>query len=739
MHAVASRRGFLVASAAALAGALLPRAVRAAVAEAASRWPMPPAARRVRERIGAFGHARFDDYAWLRPRDWLAVLRDPASLEAPIRRLVEAENAYAQAMLEPALPLRRELQARIDAIAAAHAPMPEIVDGGYAYATRWDTGAAVYARRPLAGGAEEVLLDTARDAAGCAAYALHWNGPQHSADGRVFGWAADLTGAEQYRLRVREIASGKQLGDDIEGVPGEFAFSGDGRYLYWVGRNTGRGTATVMRRDLVEGGDVLVHDEQDPRCSISLRSTAAGGYVAIRIDNMQQSELRLVPAGVPAAAPVLVAAREPGLDYDVDEWNGALLVTTNADGAGDRKLMSARFDAPGRAHWQPLLPQRPGTAIASAHPFARALVRQEWRDALPRLAWRHADGREREIAFELPAYSLYVPGGQDWNAETILFACSAPTTPMAWYRLDLASGEFAPVVEAAPVAGFDPSRYEVRRIAARSTDGESVPITVLMRAGQALDGSAPLHLYGYGSYGLSADADFRPASLALVERGWICALAHVRGGGERGPRWWRQVLGHGKERTFADFIVCADHLVANGYAKPGRIVAQGLSAGGLLMGVVFNRRPELWAGVIAPVAFMDVLTTMDYYERHPLGATGLTIWGDPRVPADRACIEAYSPYDNLHAAAYPALLVTGALGDGSVSFWEPLKFAIKARTLTTAGNPILSLTAMSGGHLGELGAGAGSEQQAMFLAFAIWAAERRWGEVPQRAGQGEAA
>jgi oligopeptidase B len=239
-------------------------------------------------------------------------------------------------------------------------------------------------------------------------------------------------------------------------------------------------------------------------------------------------------------------------------------------------------------------------------------------------------------------------------------------------------------------------------------------------------------LCGYGSYGVIYEAQFSPAAIALVEQGWSFAIAHVRGGAERGSEWWRSVLKHGKKTTFTDFIACAEHLIANGYTAAGRIVAHGLSAGGLLMGAVYTMRPDLWAGVIAQVPFVDVLNSMDDFQNHPLGSTALPIWGDPRVPEDYAYVASYSPYDQLKPAAYPALLATGSVADDRVSFWEPVKFAVKARALTLAGNPIMVRTDLTAGHAGASGASAAREQQARFQAFAIWAADRRWGVVPQR-------
>lgn len=716
--------------------AAVPAAGSAPAAQAGS-WPLPPQVRRVPVEVGRYGIRRIDEYAWLRPKDWHAVLRDPASLDPEIKAAVVAENAYADAMLAPTRPLQRELAERIRAIDAGHTAPLEVRSGGFLYYRDQPAGSEypVYLRRSVAGGEPQVLLDAGAEAAGAPYYALSWDGPAPSPDGRLYGWAADRTGSGIFSLRVREIASGRLLVDDIDDAHGAFCFSPDGRYLYWVGRSDKGRPSVVYRRDIAAGGDTPVYEEPDTAFFIALRATAAGGYVVIRLFNGEMSEVRLVPMTAPASAPVLVEPRTPGLTYDVDEWNGALLVLTDADGAEDFKLMTADPAAPGRRGWRELVAHRPGRLIAAIHPFAGHLVREEWRDALPRLVVMAADGSEREIAFDEPAYAISVPRGQGWDSPTLAFAYQSPRTPRTAYRLELAGARHAPAAAPASTGAYDRDRYEVRRLAARTDDGVEVPITVLMRRGLALDGSAPLYLYGYGSYGASVEAEFSPAAIALADRGWVYAIAHVRGGAERGTRWWRSVLKHGKKKTFTDFIACAEHLVAQGYTRRQRIVAHGMSAGGLLMGAVYTMRPDLWAGVVAQVPFVDVLNTLEDFESHPLGTTALPIWGDPRVPEDLAYVAGYSPYDHLVRAAYPALLATGGVADDRVAFWEPVKFAAKARALTTAGQPILSRTVMAGGHAGASGAAAALEQTVMFLAFAVWAADRRWGEVPQRPAQ----
>ncbi|MFT3763807.1 MAG: prolyl oligopeptidase family serine peptidase [Pseudoxanthomonas sp.] len=724
------RRRFLAALAALAAAPLAP--LRALAAR--SRWPLPPQPARIPAEVGRYGHSRRDDYAWLRPDDWLAVLRDPASLDAGIKAEVEAENAYVEAMLAPARPLRDALAARLAELDAIGAATLEVRSGGFDYYTQSRPGGEHprYLRRAIDGGGEQVLLDPDAEARGSGYYALHWDSPVRSADGRLIGWAEDRTGSGQFALRVREIASGRTVVADIDRAHGSFAFSPDGRYLYWVGRNDVGRAATVYRRDIGAGTDALIHEEADPAFFITLRTTASGRYLVVRLFNGALSEVRLLPLRTPEARPLLVEPRTPGLNYDVDDWNGRLVVLTDADGAADFKLMLADEDAPGRAHWRPWVAHAPGRLIVALHPFADALVREEWRDAKPRLVLMHAHGGEREIAFDEPAYALRVPPAQDWNARELAFGLQAPNRPEVACALDLATGETR---RARAAAGFDPDRYEVRRLSARAADGEDVPLTVLMRRGAAQDGRAPLLLYGYGSYGASVEAKFEPSALALVERGWVYAIAHVRGGAEKGTHWWRSVLKQGKPTTFTDFIACAEHLVAQGYTAKRRMVARGMSAGGLLVGAVYAMRPDLWAGAIAQVPFVDVLNTMERFDEHPLGTSALPIWGDPRVPEEYASMQAWSPYERLQAADYPALLATGSVADERVAFYEPLKFAVKARALTTGRRPIMVRTEMAGGHAGASGASAGRALEALLLAFAVWAADDRWGGVPQRPGE----
>jgi oligopeptidase B len=741
-----ARRQFLVAAGgvAASAGLLaLPALPAWAAGPAARRWPVPPQHPRIPTDVGRLGYHRIDDYAWFKPKDWHAVLRAPDALDAPIKAAILAENAYTAAMLAPSQPLQQQLIQRLEALDTLQGAPLQVRDGDFYYYQREQAGSdyPVYARRPVAGGAEQVLLDVGAEANGKQFYKLGFRGPQRSQDGRLFGWAADLRGSDIFTLHVRDIATGKMLVDDISDAYGGFAFSPDGRYLFWVGRSDKGRPSKVMRREIGAGGgagagagagDTLIYENTDPAFFIGLRTTTGGGYLVIRTFNGAMSEARLVPMAQPTSTPVLVEPRVAGVRYTVDEWNGNLLLLTDADGAVDYKLMTASFSAPGRANWKPLVPHQPGRFILAIHPFADYLVREEWRDALPRLVVMTKDGNEHDIAFDEAAYAISVAPDQGWSSPTLAFNFQSPQTPRTPCRLTLASGQVTRLNDVAPSAVYDRAHYDVRRLVAPAADGALIPITVLMRKGQKLDGSAPLYQYGYGAYAETVNAEFSAAAIAAVDHGWIYAIAHVRGGAERGSAWARAVLKHGKKTTFTDFITCAEYLIAGGYTRPRRIVAHGFSAGGLLMGAVYTMRPDLWAGVIARVPFLDVLTTLEHFDERPLGTTSFVHWGDPRVPEDHAYMATYSPYDQLKTAAYPALFALGSVADNHVSFWEPLKFAVKARTVTTAGYPILSLSAMHGGHGGASGAAAQYAEQASLLAFAIWSADRKWGDVPQR-------
>lgn len=730
-HSAIGRRQ-LCLSISALAVAAVASPARALTAPAAN-WPVPPQVARRPEPVGIFGVTRSDEYAWLKTKDWHSVLRDPGKLEPEIKAVIAAETAYSDAMLAPTKALQAQLRARAEAATPAGAEPLRVAHNGFLYFTRELPGSAypVYVRQPVAGGPEQILFDPAERAKDQKFYAIGWGGAITSRDGAHIGWAEDLAGSGLYRVRVKDIASGQMVVNDIDQAHGAFAFDASGKHLYWVGRSASGIADSVWRRDIAAGTDVKILAEADPSFFIDLRTTASGAFVVIRLFNGAQTENHLVPASDPTATPILVEKRAAELRYSVDHWNGQLVILTDMDGAADMKILAAPVATPGRAHWRELVAHQPGRFIAAIHPFKQHLVREEWRDAHPRLVVMNLDGSERDTSFTEPAYALNVPAGQDWDAAALVFSFQSPRLPPQPQRLVLNSAKIEAKSRSLSKS-YDPARYQVERIEAVSPDGARVPITLLRAKGARRDGKAPLYLYGYGSYGATVPADFQPSAIALVDQGWTFAIAHIRGGAERGSDWWRSVLKTGKKKSFEDFTACAEHLIAERYTAKGRIVAQGFSAGGLVMGAIAVQRPDLWAGVIGRMPFVDPLNELDMFESHPLGKTALPIWGDPRIRSEYDYIASYSPYDNLKPAPYPALLMLGSLADDRVMYTDPLKFAVKARAMTTAGNPIMARIASVGGHAGLPGQAAGFERDAMYHAFAIWAADRKWGDVPQR-------
>lgn len=412
-------------------------------------------------------------------------------------------------------------------------------------------------------------------------------------------------------------------------------------------------------------------------------------------------------------------------DYEVEDWRGQFVIRTNADGADDFYLATAPFETPGRRHWRELTPHIAGRPVSGVIPFAQALIRTEWRDAKPHLVIMTPDGPDRDIWFEDDAYALNVLGDQNFNDDQIIFRSSSPIRPETLFSASFTDGSTREILDHSKSVSFDPSRYQLRRLNIQAADGAEIPVTLFHKRSNRPNQEQPLYLCAYGAYGEMMEASFRPEAIALADRGWTCGIAHVRGGGERGADWWRPTLKHGKSLTFSDFVECTEGLIAMNLAGANNIVAHGMSAGGLLMGSVFATHPHLWAGIIAQVPFVDVLNTLDDWENHPLGSTPFAIWGDPRIEDDYRHMAEYSPYDALKPAVFPSLLTTGGLTDDRVAFWEPLKFAVKARDLNLGDSPILCHIGPYAGHLGDPSPEGQLRQSALFLSFAVHAIDRR--------------
>ncbi|WP_419728592.1 S9 family peptidase [Lichenicola sp.] len=729
------RRALLVGSASLLAwsgtGIAAAAATMDALARATAPVKLPPAPITARHpvRIERWGMVRTDDYQWLRDPDWFTKLLHPDSLDRAIRAHLDAENAYCAAVMLPTDALQAELVAEMQARSSStEAPPPE-PDGAWLYWSELRPGAQqpVYLRRPRAGGPAEVLFDFDTAAGGRKYYRLSsLKGPAHSPDGRYFAWTVDERGDEHFTLHVLDLATRQPAFPPIEDCFGEFVFSPDSHWIFWLLRDEHSRPTKVFRRPVTGGADVLVHDEHDPAFFIALSRTAANGYVLISIENETSSEIRLIRAGDITAMPVVMEPRTPGLRYAIDEWGDRFVVRTNADGALDNKLMLAPTATPGRACWRAWIPYRPGRYIDEMRAFRDHFARIEWIDANPVLVTVDAKGSgERQVRGDDAAYVLTLDQDADYDSSLARFSSQSPRRPLTWETVDMATG-VRRVLWQQPVAYFDMADYVVEQLEAPTADGVRVPISLLRHRGTAANGKAPLFLYGYGSYGYSLPPEFSAPDLSLADRGWMVAIAHVRGGSERGQGWFTQTLTTHKRLTITDFVDCAAHLVETGYTAKGRIVGHSFSAGGILIGGAINLRPDLFAGAIGQVPFVDVLNTMQD-DSNPLVKSALPLWGDPADPAMFRAIAGYAPYETIRRQPYPAVLATAGLLDDRVGYWEAAKWVARLRENSTSGRPVMLLTNMHAGHQGDAGEDDLLRQHALFHAFAIRAVSHAWG------------
>jgi oligopeptidase B len=687
--------------------------------------PTPPIARKDPKRIEQLGRVRVDDYAWMKDDNWQQVLRDPKVLRPDVREHLDAENAYTKAMLAGTEALQAQLFAEMKGRIKEDDSSVPSPDGAWDYYARYELGAEhpVHARRPRGrDDGEQVLLDEDALSKGKAFFQV--GAASHSPDHALYAWAADEQGSEYYTIRVKDLATGEEIGQPVESAYGDFAFSPDSQWIFWIWRDENARPSKVFRRPARGGEDTLVYEETDDGMFLGVGVAADDSHILIHVGNQETTEIWLIPAGDPTAAPVVAEPRRTGIKYSLDHWTDRWVVRTNDDGAVDFKLALSEAAVPAKATWRDWIAHQPGRYITGFATYAGHLVRAERVNALDRLVVMARDGAEHEIAFDEEAYALGLEGGYEYETTTTRFVYQSPTTPRQWFDYDLDSRQRTLRKTQEIPSGHDPARYVARRLYAPAPDGEQVPVTVLMLKDTPLDGSAPLLLYGYGSYGHAMEPSFSIRNLSLVDRGWIWATAHVRGGSDKGWGWFLDGRKEKKSNSFNDFIASAEHLIAEGYGAKGRIAAYGGSAGGMLMGAVTNLRPELWGAIIAAVPFVDVLNTMSDTTL-PLTPPEWPEWGNPIEDLEAYdLIAGYSPYDQVSAQVYPPILATGGLSDPRVTYWEPSKWVARLREMGAGPAPILLKINMEAGHGGASGRFDFLKEIALDYAFAIWAMDQ---------------
>ena len=697
---------------------------------------VPPRAERRSHAIEVHGVRLEDPYAWLKAENWREALRDPAALPADIRTYLEAENAYASELLAPLDALKATIVSEMRGRIKEDDSSVPVRDGPFDYAVRHREGGQhplIVRRRTDEPEAEEaILIDGDALAEGHAFFQLgSW---RVSPDHRLLAWSADEAGSEFRTIRVRDLSTGEDRPDVVPDATGAAVWAADGASFWYVRLDEQHRALEAYRHVLGAdpASDALVFKEADPGWFVGLDETRSGTYCVVTISDHDASEARLIERAAPDEAPRLVFPRRTGVRYDVDhhpdlDGRSSLVVRTNADGAIDFKLIVVPAERPEESARE-LVAHRPGVYLLDHSVTARHVVRLERRDALPRIVVRALnDGSEHTVAFDEEAYGLGVEHGPAFDTEMMRFVYSSPSTPAETFDYDMASRERTLRKRQEIPSGHDPKNYVVRRLQAPAADGETVPVTLIHRADMTPDGGSPCLLYGYGAYGVAMPAGFSGGRLSLVDRGFVYAIAHIRGGTEKGWGWYLDGKLANKTNTFTDFIAAGEHLVANGFTQAGRIVAHGGSAGGMLMGAVANMRPDLFAGVLADVPFVDVLTTM-LDDTLPLTPPEWPEWGDPIL--DREAFErirAYSPVDNVAARPYPAILAFAGLTDPRVTYWEPAKWVARLRDASTSGRPIVLKTNMDAGHGGASGRFDRLEEAALAYAFALMATGRATG------------
>jgi oligopeptidase B len=662
------------------------------------------------------GDRRDDDWYWLRNRD------DPEVIA-----YLEAENQYADEMLAPLLPLRDRIFEEIKARVQEDDESAPVAEGPWEYTSRTHEGSqyAIHCRRPRGEGpdAARVVLDENLLAEGNDYFAL--GGFEVTPDHEVLAYAVDFTGGERYTLRFRDLSTGADLADVVDDITYGLAWADDARTCFYVRPDDAMRPSEVWRHVLGTPAtdDVLVLREDDERFYLGVERTRSGRFVLLDASSKLTSEVWFVPTNAPETPPRVIAARDHGHEYAVEHhWNATqgdrFLILTNQGGAARNfELVAAPAADPGRANWTAVVPHRDDVKLDAVNAFADHFVLSVRANGLERLTVTHVEsGEAHEIEMPDPVYSAWVGGSPEFATSTLRYGYTSLVAPVTDVDYDM-NTRAATVVKTQPVlGGYDPTQYVSARLWATAGDGTRIPISLVHRRDTSLDGTAPALLYGYGSYEISTDPSFRSSRLSLLDRGFVFAIAHIRGGGEMGREWYEAGRLEHKANTFTDFVACAEHLVANSYTSPARLAARGGSAGGLLMGAVVNLRPDLFAAIVAEVPFVDVVTTM-LDPSLPLTITEWEEWGDPREPDAYARMKAYSPYDNVRAAAYPALLVTTGLNDPRVQYWEPAKWVAKLRTMSTSGNPIYLRTEMGAGHGGPSGRYDAWRDEAIVLAF----------------------
>ncbi len=660
----------------------------------AGTLPTPPVAKKVPHVTEVNGHRMEDNYFWLRDKP-----------NPEVRAYLEAENAYTDAVMKPTEAFQKKLYGEmLGRIKETDVEVP-YREGDYFYYTRTEAGKQYGIRCRRKGsmeGAEEVVLDVNEMATGLAFMSV--NEYAVSPDGNLLAYSYDNTGFRQYRLAVKDLRTGKTLVDHAERV-GSVVWANDNKTIFYTQEDAvSKRQYRLYRHTLgTTGEDALIYEEKDERFDVYAGKTRSDAYIFLFCASHTTSEARYIPADQPMAEFKVVEPRKQDVQYYPDH-NGEFFYIRVNDTGRNFRLVKAPVEDPGKKNWTEVVAQDPNVMLTHLEMFKNFYVLLEREHGLPQIQVTDLrSGASHRIKFPEPAYLSRGYVNRVYDTTEFRYAYESPITPPSVFAYDMEKGTSTLLKQKEVPGGYDRTKYVVEQIYAPAADGVKIPISVVHRKDAKLDGNEGLYLYGYGSYGFSIDASFNPNWFSLVDRGVTVAVAHIRGGGEMGKAWHDAGRMMNKKNTFTDFIACAEYLVGHGYGSKERLVIEGRSAGGLLMGAVLNMRPDLFKAAVVGVPFVDVMNTM-LDETLPLTVGEFEEWGNPKEKAAFDYMITYSPYDNVEAKNYPDMLVKTSFNDSQVMYWEPAKYVAKMRATRTDHNTLILKTNLSpAGHGGASG------------------------------------
>ena len=665
----------------------------------------PPAAERKPKEIVQHGERRVDPYFWLREKE------NPAVID-----YLNAENAYMQATLEPLKGLTETLYQEALGRLKEDDDQPPYPKGGYLYYSRTEKGRQypIQCRKRGQDGAEQVTLDLNRLAEGQKFFSMDEH--QVSDDANLVAYSTDTTGFREYTLRVRDLRTGRDLGDRIDNVT-SIAWAADNKTIFYVIEDDAKRPYRLYRHVLGEKEDEVVYEEKDRLFNLQVQRTRSNAYVRLISESATTTEVRTIRAHRPTEKPALVQPRQEGLEYYIDHRGDEFFIWANDTGRNFR-LVRTPVKSPGRENWKEVISHRDDVMIERVDCFAGHCALYERADGMPRLRVMDLrSGETKPVRVPETVYSIFPEQNHEFDSNIVRYRYVSFTTPWSVYAYDADRDESKLLKRTEVLGGYDPSRYESQRLYATARDGTRVPIS-LVRRKDAKPGPRPLLLSAYGAYGLSHSITFSHALPSLLDRGLTFAVAHVRGGGELGKRWHDRGKMMSKTNTFTDLIACAEHLISEGHTSSDRLAVTGTSAGGLTVGATLNLRPDLFKAAVLQVPFVDVLNTMSD-DSIPLTTQEYIEWGNPNIKGEYDYIKGYCPYTNLAAKPYPAILVKTSINDSQVPYWESAKYVARLRTLKTDPNPLLLWVNLDAGHGGASGRYDHMREEAVVDAFIL--------------------